>query len=106
LYKVGDKIVYPMHGAGIIQGIEEKKVLKERKSYYIMKMPVGDMLIMIPTNNHMEIGVRHIIDKATALDIMEMFDNDTHIINENWNKRYRENMIKIRSGDTGFHLKA
>ena len=99
MYKIGDKIVYPMHGAGIIQGIEEKKVLKEKKSYYIMKMPVGDMMIMIPTNNHEEIGVRYIIDTKTAKNVIEKFDEETGTINENWNKRYRENMIKIRSGD-------
>ena len=84
MYSVGDKIVYPMHGAGVIEAIEVKKVLKEKQTYYIMKMPVGGMILMIPTNNTEEIGIR-----GTAVGEF----------NENWNKRYRENMIKIRSGD-------
>jgi CarD family transcriptional regulator len=48
MFNIGDKIVYPMHGAGIIEAIEEKKFLKQKQSYYIMKMPIGDMKVMIP----------------------------------------------------------
>ena len=48
MFAIGDKIVYPMHGAGIIESIEEKEILGERKQYYVMKMPIGDMKVMIP----------------------------------------------------------
>lgn len=99
MYSVGDKIVYPMHGAGVIEAIEVKKVLKEKQTYYIMKMPVGGMILMIPTNNTEEIGIRGIVDKKTAADVVENFGTAVGEFNENWNKRYRENMIKIRSGD-------
>ena len=47
-FVVGDKVVYPMHGAGIIEAIEEKEVLGERDKYYIMHLPIGDMRIMLP----------------------------------------------------------
>ena len=50
MYDIGDKIVYPMHGAGVIESIEEKEILGEKKSYYIMKMPVGEMKVMIPVS--------------------------------------------------------
>ncbi len=99
MYSVGDKIVYPMHGAGVIEAIEVKKVLKEKQTYYIMKMPVGGMILMIPTNNTEEIGIRGIVDKETAADVVESFGTAVGEFNENWNKRYRENMIKIRSGN-------
>lgn len=99
MYSVGDKIVYPMHGAGVIEAIEVKKVLKEKQTYYIMKMPVGGMILMIPTNNTEEIGIRGIVDKETAADVVENFGAAVGEFNENWNKRYRENMIKIRSGN-------
>ncbi|NLB80918.1 MAG: CarD family transcriptional regulator [Clostridiaceae bacterium] len=99
MFNVGDKIVYPMHGAGIIEAIEERKILKQRQSYYIMKMPIGDMKVMIPTNNCEEIGIRYIIDKTTGCEILAMFKSLKSDVNDNWNKRYRENMLKIRSGN-------
>ncbi len=99
MYDVGDKIVYPTHGAGIIEAIEVKKVLKEKQSYYIMRVPVGGMLLMIPTNNTDEIGIRSVVDCKTAKDVIEKFGDEVGEFNENWNKRYRENMQKIRSGD-------
>lgn len=99
MYNIGDKIVYPMHGAGIIEAIEEKRVLKQKQSYYIMRMPIGDMKVMIPINNTEEIGIRNIIDRETAFEVLEKFKSMKADINDNWNKRYRENMIKIRSGN-------
>ena len=53
MFKVGDKIVYPMHGAGTIESIEEREVLGETQKYYVMKMPVGDIKVMIPSKNEM-----------------------------------------------------
>lgn len=99
MYNIGDKIVYPMHGAGIIEAIEEKKFLKEKQSYYIMRMPIGDMMVMIPINNTVEIGIRNVIDNETALTVIQVFSDSVPDMNENWNKRYRENMIKIKTGD-------
>ena len=58
---VGDRVVYPMHGAGIISGIEECEVMGESKLYYILKMPLGNMKVMIPTDNVDNIGLRDVI---------------------------------------------
>ena len=99
MYQIGDKVVYPMHGAGIIEAIEEKKILCERQQYYIMRMPIGDMKVMIPINNTVEIGIRNVIDQETAKDVIKTFENLCADFSSNWNKRYRENMLKIRSGD-------
>ena len=49
MFNIGDKIVYPMHGAGVIESIEEKEILGQKQNYYVLKMPVGDMKVMIPT---------------------------------------------------------
>lgn len=99
MFNVGDKIVYPTHGAGVVEAVEEKKVLKEKQSYYIMRMPVGDIVLMIPVKNAEEIGVRHLIDEKTACDVVEKFSAPVGEFNENWNKRYRDNMVKLKSGD-------
>ena len=99
MYAIGDKIVYPMHGAGIIESIEEKEILGEKKSYYVMKMPVGEMKVMIPTNCAGNVGIRDVIDKSIADKVIGFFEGDTCEQSSNWNKRYRENMIKIKSGN-------
>jgi len=99
MFKVGDKIVYPMHGAGTIESIEEREVLGETQKYYVMKMPVGDIKVMIPTKNAEMIGVRDVIGNETAQGVLDVLSKDTTVVTSNWNKRYRDNMEKMKSGD-------
>ena len=65
MFNVGDQIVYPMHGAGTIDSIEEKDVLGQKQSYYILKMP-GEVKVMVPIAMAEQVGVRSIIDKGSA----------------------------------------
>ena len=99
MFKVGDKIVYPMHGAGTIESIEEREVLGETQKYYVMKMPVGDIKVMIPTKNAEMIGVRDVIGNETAQGVLDVLSKNTTVVTSNWNKRYRDNMEKMKSGD-------
>jgi CarD family transcriptional regulator len=99
MFEVGDKVVYPMHGAGIIESIEEKEILGEKKKYYVMKMPFGEMKVMIPIGNANDIGIRDVIDKSIADEVFCSLELKNPIQTSNWNKRYRENMSKIKSGD-------
>jgi CarD family transcriptional regulator len=98
-FQVGDKVVYPMHGAGTIEAIEEKEILGEKHRYYIMRMPIGDMKVMIPMNNVEEIGVRQIIDASEVERVYDVLQGERTKMAQNWNRRYRANMEKIRSGD-------
>ena len=98
MFNVGDKIVYPMHGAGTIDAIEEKDILGEKQSYYILKMP-SDVKVMIPTAKAEEVGVRNIIDKQSAEKVFKVLSQDETEMDKNWNKRYRNNMDKMKSGD-------
>ena len=61
MFEIGDKVVYPMHGAGIIEGIEEREILGEKQSYYILRFPVGDMKVMIPIDSVEQVGIREVI---------------------------------------------
>lgn len=99
MFNVGDKIVYPMHGAGIIESIEEKEILGEKRNYYIMKMPLGEMKVMIPTHSVDEIGIREIISESDADKVLDILSEENVNVNTNWNKRYRENMVKIKGGN-------
>lgn len=99
MYETGDKVLYPMHGAGIIAGIEERVVLGEKKSYYVMNMPLGAMTVMIPVDNCDEIGVRFIITEDEGRRVLEKFRSIEIDFDDNWNRRHRENMLKLKSGD-------
>ncbi len=98
MFSVGDKIVYPMHGAGVIDSIEEKDILGEKQSYYILKMP-GEVKVMVPIAKAEEIGVRNIIDKESAAKVIDILEQDETEMEKNWNKRYRNNMEKMKSGN-------
>lgn len=99
MFQIGDKIVHPMHGAGVIDRIEEKKVNGVVRSYYVLKMPVGGMMVMIPTENSKEIGVRPVINKDQGDRVIAAFENIQVEMDQNWNRRYRENMVRLKSGD-------
>ena len=98
MYNVGDKVVYPMHGAGIIDSIEEKEILGEKQSYYILKMP-GEVKVMVPTAKAEQQGIRNVIDKTEAEKVINILEQDETEMEKNWNKRYRDNMDKMKSGN-------
>jgi len=99
VFEIGDKIVYPMHGAGVIEAIEEQEILGEMKKYYVLKMPIGDMKVMIPTHSVGDIGIREVIGEDEVEKVFAILGDTSVNINSNWNKRYRENMLKIKSGN-------
>ena len=98
MFNVGDKIVYPMHGAGVIDSIEEKNILGEKQSYYILKMP-GEVKVMVPISTAEQHGIRNVIDKAEAEKVINVLEQDETEMEKNWNKRYRDNMDKMKSGN-------
>jgi len=99
LFCVGDRIAHPMHGAGVIESITTRKVDGAEKEYYVLKLPVGDMLVMIPVDSCSAIGVRPIVKPSEAEKVIASFPRLQINMTQNWNKRYRENMDKIKSGD-------
>lgn len=99
MYNIGDKVAYPMHGAGIIEAIEEREVLGEVNEYYVLRMPYDDMKVMFPTTGVAADSIRNIIDTEEADSVIEYFKNFFEANTENWNKRYRENSMHIKSGN-------
>ena len=99
MFTVGDRIAHPMHGAGIIDSIETRKTDGREREYYVLKIPVGGMSVMIPTETSAQIGVRPIVDSDEAESILKSIPDIEVNMTQNWNKRYRENMLKIKSGD-------
>jgi len=99
MYDVGDKIVYPMHGAGIIEKIEKKKILGEVKEYYVLKVSFGELKIMIPVDTCDDIGVRNIIGVEELKEVLAVLQDVSTKMPDNWNRRYRENMERLKTGD-------
>lgn len=99
MYNIGDKIVYPMHGAGVIEEIEDKEILGEMREYYILKVPHGDMKIMIPVDKSDEIGVRNVISRGEMAEVVEVLQGPSTEMSDNWNRRHRENMEKLKTGE-------
>lgn len=99
MYTIGDKILYPMHGAGVIQKIEDRDILGETRQYYIMRLPFDDMNVMIPVNNSTDIGIRPVISPQEVEAVFFVLRADTSQMSGNWNRRQRENMEMLKSGD-------
>ncbi|NMW84815.1 CarD family transcriptional regulator [Peptoniphilus sp. AGMB00490] len=100
MFNIGDKIVYPMHGAGEIVAIEEREILGNVHNYYIMKLPINNLKVMVPVKNAEEVGVRKISDVQTMKNVLETLSSREEIsMPKNWNRRYRFNLDKIKSGD-------
>ena len=101
MFKVGDKIVYPMHGAGTIEAIEQKEMLGDEKDYYIIRMPIGGMKLMVPTDKADDIGVREVSSKSISDEVFDVLEKpqDNYVHDVNWSKRYNMNVEKIKSGD-------
>lgn len=99
MYDVGDKVVHPMHGAGIIEEIKEIEVVGTKRKYYTVRFAMGNMLTNIPVENSENIGIRAVIDISEAKNVLEAFAKLVITDDSNWNKRQRENLVKIKSGD-------
>lgn len=99
MFDIGDRIVYPMHGAGIIEEIEEVEILGAKREYFIMKMPIGDMKVMVPVDAVEEVGVRPIVDEDAMEKVVRILRGHKSSMPQNWNRRYRANMDRIKSGD-------
>lgn len=99
MFNIGDKVVYPLHGAGTIEAIEEKEILGEVKKYFILRMPIGNIKISIPIDKIAEIGVREVFKKEELEPVIRVLEGKGTQMPDNWSQRYRENLDKIKTGD-------
>jgi CarD family transcriptional regulator len=88
-----------MHGAGVIEAIEEKMILGKSRRYYILHIPFGDMKVMIPCDSTESVGVRGIISESQLPNVEKALAEDSTKMSDNWSRRYRDNMEKLKTGD-------
>ncbi len=99
MLNVGDTIVYPMHGAGVISAIEHCEVLGEQKSYYVLKLPMGSLKVMIPVDNANNIGLRDIISGEKVQQVLSVLKEKPERVAGSWNKRFHANLDRMKTGD-------
>ena len=99
MFQVGDKVVHPMHGAGVIDSIVDEKIGGVVRSYYVFRMPACGLVLKIPTANSGAVGLRAVVDAASADLVIASLGNLEIEMTTNWNKRYRENLERLKSGN-------
>lgn len=99
MYCIGDKVVHPMHGAGIIKDMKKIMLSGVEREYYVVCFAVGSMISDIPVDGCEKIGIREVITRDEAKKVLEYFHTLEIGDDINWNKRQRENIVKLKSGD-------
>src|SRR5207247_10758140 len=98
-FKVGEKVVYPAHGVGVIEGVQTKVISGSERKFYMLRIIDSDMTIMIPTENVQSVGLRRIIGKDMVAKVYRILrDKKVEIDQQTWHRRYRESTEKIKTG--------
>ena len=98
-YKVGDKVVYPHHGAGKVLKKEKKDVLGSVREYLTIKILHNDMTVMVPTESAGRAGLRRVIDEGAVERVLSVLRDDISQMPKNWNRRFKHNRDKMKTGD-------
>jgi len=99
VYEIGDHVVYPHHGAGQVVKKEEKTILGETREYLTIKILHNDMTVMVPSCNAGKAGLRRVIDEETVKEVLGVLTADCSEMPKNWNRRFKHNRDKIKTGD-------
>jgi len=99
VYEVGDHVVYPHHGAGKVQKKEPKTVLGEEREYLTIKILHNDMTVMVPCENAGKAGLRRVIGEEAVERVLGVLRDDVSQMPKNWNRRFKHNREKIKTGD-------
>lgn len=99
MYTVGEKVVHPMHGAGVISEITEERMSGELERYYVFSAPLSGLTLKIPVANSGAVGLRRLISRQQLAETLASLHEIEEDMAENWNHRYRENMGRIKSGE-------
>jgi CarD family transcriptional regulator len=99
VFKVGEKVVYPAHGVGVIESVQSKNISGTEKKFYMLRFLDSDMTIMVPTENVTAVGLRRIIGKEMVSKVYKILrEKKVEIDQQTWNRRYREYTEKIKTG--------
>jgi CarD family transcriptional regulator len=98
-FRVGDKVVYPHHGAAVIEKKEKKNAFGEKKDYLILRLAYGDLTLMVPADNAEEIGLRDVINDEEVEEVFAVLRKKEARMPTNWSRRFKNHVEKLKSGD-------
>ena len=99
MFKVGDKVVYPHHGAAVIERKEKREVFGEKRDYFILRLAYGDLTLMVPADNVEEVGVRDVINSEEVEEVFAVLRKKEARMPTNWSRRFKNHVEKLKSGD-------
>jgi CarD family transcriptional regulator len=99
LYKIGDKVVYPHHGAGTIVKKESREVLGQKREYLTIKILHNDMTVQVPSENAEKVGLRRVIGEKEVAVVLKALTGGSTEMPKNWNRRFKHNRDKMKTGD-------
>ncbi len=99
MFRKGDKVIYPHHGAAVIEELTEREFLGEKKQYFVLRLAHGDLTLMVPVDSTEEVGIREVVSKREVKKVLDVLREDESRQPTNWSRRYKTNIEKIRSGD-------
>jgi len=98
-FKVGDKVVYPNHGVGVVQEIRELKYGGQRSTFISLKILSSDSIVMVPVENSKTVGLRKLVSRAKVKKVLQKLREEEVTVPQDWKGRFQENQEKMRSGD-------
>ena len=99
-FRIGDKVVYPHHGAAIIEQLQKRELFGEEREYFILKLAYGDLTLMVPVDSTEEVGLRQVTPAKEVPKVLKVLKKNEPTQNTtNWSRRFKANVEKLRSGD-------
>ena len=99
VFRKGDTVVHPEHGAAVIEELREREFLGEKRKYLVLRVAYGDLTLMVPVDNTEEVGLRQVMSKAEVKKVLNVLKQDESTMAANWSRRFKNNMEKLHSGD-------
>lgn len=97
-YKVGEKVIYPNQGVGVIEEICTKKIAGRSEEFYMLRIIANNSTVMVPTTNINNVGIRRLCNRSQVKTLFEILQDDLHEHNPDWKDRYKNNVEKMNSG--------
>ena len=99
VFRKGDTVVHPEHGAAVIEDLRERDFLGERKKYFVLRLAYGDLTLMVPVDSTEDVGLRNVVAKKEVTKVLDVLRQDESKMASNWSRRFKNNIEKLRSGD-------
>jgi CarD family transcriptional regulator len=99
VYRKGDTVVHPEHGAAVIEDLRERDFLGEKKKYFVLRLAYGDLTLMVPADNTQAVGLRKVVARAEVKKVLAVLREDESKMASNWSRRFKNNIEKLHSGD-------